>query len=212
MDEAIESVIGEKPVVDAVEEVNNNPTPEEIKPKKERKKRKPMSAEHKAKALEALKKAREASKAKRQKNAYVKRLKKKEEEKAKDDEIKKQILADDDKDKEIAKLKKQLESLTLQDVVKKPTPKQQEPLPTIEEVNEVVPVVPTNKLPTAHPKNIEMRVEEPKEEKPSPPSPVSKPVASEAEEHKIEEKTTKIVRPQRRKPKRYKGMAKYGRR
>jgi lipopolysaccharide export LptBFGC system permease protein LptF len=148
----------------------------------------------------SLAKAREASKAKRQKNAYVKRIKKKEEEKAKDDIIKAQILADNsntDKDKEIAKLKKQLESLTLQDVVKKPKPKVEKPLPTIDELNESEP-------PQQPSKNVEMNIDEVK--------PVNIPEQTEniKENHTItKEKTSQIVKA-RRKPRRFKGMAKYG--
>jgi hypothetical protein len=203
-DNGVENAPAPAPAPAPEPEQNLNPVvPEgEVKPKKPRKKRAPMSAEHKAKCVASLAKAREASKAKRQKNAYVKRIKKKEEEKAKDDIIKAQILADNsntDKDKEIAKLKKQLESLTLQDVVKKPKPKVEKPLPTIDELNESEP-------PQQPSKNVEMNIDEVK--------PVNIPEQTEniKENHTItKEKTSQIVKA-RRKPRRFKGMAKYGRR
>lgn len=184
---------------------NSNPTPQDVKEKKPKKKRAPMSEEHKAKCRESLIKAREASKKKRQKNAYVKKIKKKEEEKAKDDQIKKTIL-NDDKDKEIAMLKKKLESLTLQDVVQKPEPKpkQQEPLPTIDEVDEAP--TPLKDEPPKPPKKVEMKIEEVE----PPVKPI--PVENVNKTHTItREKTSQMVKPKRRKPKRLKGMAKYGR-
>lgn len=187
------------PPVEQKEIINSNPTPEQVaeKPKKTRKPRKPMSDEHKKKCRESLAKAREASKAKRQKNAYIKRLKKKEEEKEKDDQIKQQIL-NDDKDKEIAELKKKLNSLTLQDVVKKPEPK---PLPTIEEVEE-------SKQETEPPKNMKMEIE--KVQPPEEPVVISEPVNDIKQNHNIYKEKTRLD--QKRKFKRRKGMARYGRR
>ncbi len=100
---------------------------EEIAPiKKVKKKRKPMTAEHKAKCMASLKKAREASQLKRGKKAKAKKIMKE-----KDDEevdkildlhIKAKAEKEEAKDKEIAALKKQLNSLTLQDIIPKPPP------------------------------------------------------------------------------------------
>jgi len=108
---------------------------------KVKKPRKPMSAEHKAKALEALKKAREASKLARGKKAQAKKIIKSKKEEETDDIIRKSLLEkttkSDEKDKEIARLKKKLDGLTLQDVI----PKQKkvafkEPLPPIKETDD----------------------------------------------------------------------------
>ena len=120
---------------------------EEEPPKKIKKKRRPMTAEHKAKLVASLAKAREASALKRGKVAKAKKILK-----AQDDEqvdkildahIKNKKEKETLKDKEIAKLKSQLENLTLQDVV----PKKPKVMETIKE--EVVPKpVPVAALPT----------------------------------------------------------------
>ena len=101
-------------------------TPKE-KPKKEKKKRKPLTPEHKAKLLEGLKKAREKSNFMRKKRSEAKKIIKRKENEEVDRILHENLLSkgkkEDDKDKEIARLKKKLESLTLQDVIKKPKPK-----------------------------------------------------------------------------------------
>ncbi len=98
-------------------------TPKE-KPKKEKKKRKPMTPEHKAKLLEGLKKAREKSNLMRKKRSEAKKIIKRKEDEEVERILHENLLSkgkkEDDKDKEIARLKKKLESLTLQDVIKKP--------------------------------------------------------------------------------------------
>ena len=205
----MDEVIDNEPKTTALPVPNENPVvPEgEVKPKKPRKPRKPMSEEHKAKCKESLAKAREASKKKRQKNAYVKKLKKKEDEKEKDDAIKAQILAEDSKDKEIEKLKKKLANLTLQDVLPKPKPKaKEEVLETIEEATEEAEPSPPSPPPKSKPKKkVEMM---PKHEPTIIPEEEQKPNKT----HTItKEKTSQLVKPQRRKKRRVRGMAKYGR-
>lgn len=96
-------------------------------PKKVRKPKKKMSEHHKAKCVESLKKAREASAIKRKEKAEYKKIMKK---KA-DDEMKEIINnsraldkeSNDEKDKIILRLQKQLNNLTLNDVISKPKPK-----------------------------------------------------------------------------------------
>ena len=86
-----------------------------------------MSEHHKAKCVESLKKAREASAIKRKEKAEYKKIMKK---KA-DDEMKEIINnsraldkeSNDEKDKIILRLQKQLNNLTLNDVISKPKPK-----------------------------------------------------------------------------------------
>jgi len=108
---------------------------------KVKKPRKPMSAEHKAKALEALKKAREASKLARGKKAQAKKIIKSKKEEETDDIIRKSLLEkttkSDAKDKEIERLQKKLDGLTLQDVIPKIKKVSfKEPLPKIEETED----------------------------------------------------------------------------
>ncbi len=116
-------------------------TPKE-KPKKEKKKRKPLTPEHKAKLLEGLKKAREKSNLMRKKRSEAKKIIKRKENEEVDRILHENLLSkgkkEDDKDKEIARLKKKLESLTLQDVIKKPKPKKVERIPTPEPVEEII--------------------------------------------------------------------------
>tara|TARA_R110002167_G_scaffold83638_3_gene227049 strand:+ start:1143 stop:1715 length:573 start_codon:yes stop_codon:yes gene_type:complete len=99
-------------------------TEPEVPPKKPRKPKKKMSEHHKAKCVESLKKAREASAIKRKEKAEYKKIMKK---KA-DDDIKEIINnsrakdkeTNDEKDKIILRLQKQLNNLTLNDVISKP--------------------------------------------------------------------------------------------
>ena len=95
---------------------------------KPKRKKKPMTEEHKAKCKESLKRARIASALKRQQKAEYKKIKQKEE----DDEMvatiekarQKQIAANsDEKDKIISRLQKQLDNITLNDVIPKPKKK-----------------------------------------------------------------------------------------
>ena len=94
---------------------------------KVKKPRKPMSAEHKKKVLESLKKAREASKLARGKNSQAKKILKKKKNDETDEIIRRSLLEktvkDNEKDIEIKRLKKQLDNLTLQDVIPKPKKK-----------------------------------------------------------------------------------------
>lgn len=114
-------------------------TPKE-KPKKEKKKRKPMTPEHKAKLLEGLKKAREKSNLMRKKRSEAKKIIKRKENEEVDRILHENLLSkgkkEDDKDKEIERLKKKLESLTLQDVIKKPKKKVRPPTPEPVEISE----------------------------------------------------------------------------
>ena len=118
-----------------IELIEEEITPKE-KPKKEKKKRKPMTPEHKAKLLEGLKKARERSNLMRKKRSEAKKIIKRKEDEEVERILHENLLAkgkkEDDKDKEIARLKKKLESLTLQDVIKKPKKKKVERIPTPE--------------------------------------------------------------------------------
>ena len=105
---------------------------ENITPKKEKKEkkekvkkqRKPMTPEHKAKLLAGLSKARLASNLARAKRKQVKKIQKEQEDAEVDRILRENLLSKskktDDKDKEIERLKKKLENLTLQDVIKKP--------------------------------------------------------------------------------------------
>lgn len=109
---------------------------DEIAPiKKAKKPRKAMTAEHKAKCLASLKKAREASQLKRGKKARAKKIMKQKDDdevdKILDLHIKSKAEKEEAKDKEIAALKKKLNSLTLQDVIPKP-PKIEKPQPVSE--------------------------------------------------------------------------------
>ena len=118
-----------------IELIEEEITPKE-KPKKEKKKRKPMTPEHKAKLLEGLKKARERSNLMRKKRSEAKKIIKRKEDEEVERILHENLLAkgkkEDDKDKEIQRLKKKLESLTLQDVIKKPKKKKVERIPTPE--------------------------------------------------------------------------------
>lgn len=122
---------------------------EEIAPiKKVKKKRKPMTAEHKAKCLAALEKARAASQLKRGKKAKAKKIIKEKDDaevdKILDLHLKDKAEKEGAKDKEIADLKKKLNSLTLQDVIPKPPKKVVivEPEPASEAAVPDVPDVP----------------------------------------------------------------------
>ena len=101
---------------------------EEPPPKPKRKVKRPMSEHHKAKCVESLKKAREASAIKRAKTAEAKRIIKKEEDQKLDDIInnsrQKEKSDNAEKDKIILRLQKQLDNITLNDVIKKPPAKQ----------------------------------------------------------------------------------------
>jgi hypothetical protein len=95
--------------------------------KKVKKKRKPMSAEHKAKLLKNLAAARVQSALKRGKKAKAKKIMKEKDDaevdKILDLHLKEKAEKEGAKDKEIADLKKKLNSLTLQDVIPKPPKK-----------------------------------------------------------------------------------------
>ena len=122
IDPAIKMIV--EPIVESVVEPRVDT---EILPKKVRKPKKKMSEHHKAKCVESLKKAREASAIKRKEKAEYKKIMKK---KA-DDEMKEIINnsraldkdSNDEKDKIILRLQKQLNNLTLNDVISKPKPK-----------------------------------------------------------------------------------------
>lgn len=128
--------------------IENVAESETIKPKSKRK-RKPMSAEHKAKALASLAKAREASKLKRAKKAQAKKFIKAQEDeevdRILDAHIENKKKNETEKDKEIARLKKRLDGLTLQDIIKKPKkapspiPEESEPEPEPEPESEPEP-------------------------------------------------------------------------
>ena len=100
---------------------------EEPPPKPKRKAKKPMSEHHKAKCVASLKKAREASAIKRAKTAEAKRIIKKEEDQKLDDIInnsrQKEKHDNEEKDKIILRLQKQLDNITLNDIIKKPPAK-----------------------------------------------------------------------------------------
>jgi hypothetical protein len=122
-------------------EIIEEEEPPKEKPKKEKKKRKPMTPEHKAKLLEGLKKAREKSNLMRKKRSEAKKIIKQKENEEVDRILHENLLSkgkkEDDKDKEIERLKKKLESLTLQDVIKKPRKKTRPPTPEpIQEIEE----------------------------------------------------------------------------
>jgi len=130
---------------------------EEIAPiKKVKKKRKPMTADHKAKCLAALEKARAASQLKRGKKAKAKKIIKEKDDaevdKILDLHLKEKAEKEGAKDKEIADLKKKLNSLTLQDVIPKPPKKvvivepEPEPAPPVQPVVKVEPLPSTNVL------------------------------------------------------------------
>ena len=130
---------------------------DEIAPiKKVKKKRKPMTAEHKAKCLLALEKARAASQLKRGKKAKAKKIIKEKDDaevdKILDLHLKDKAEKEGAKDKEIADLKKKLNSLTLQDVIPKPPKKvvivepEPEPAPPVQPVVKVEPLPSTNVL------------------------------------------------------------------
>tara|TARA_R110001592_G_scaffold27919_1_gene103373 strand:- start:9113 stop:9703 length:591 start_codon:yes stop_codon:yes gene_type:complete len=141
IDPAIKMIV--EPVVEpVVGHVVEPRVDNEIPPKKPRKPKKKMSEHHKAKCVESLKKAREASAIKRKEKAEYKKIMKK---KA-DDEMKEIINnsraldkeSNDEKDKIILRLQKQLNSLTLNDVISKPKPKKRpvKKMETIIEDNE----------------------------------------------------------------------------
>ena len=121
-------------------EINEEKETPKEKPKKEKKKRKPMTPEHKAKLLEGLKKAREKSNLMRKKRSEAKKIIKRKENEEVDRILHENLLSkgkkEDDKDKEIERLKKKLESLTLQDVIKKPKKKVRPPTPEPVEISE----------------------------------------------------------------------------
>ena len=134
---SIESNPEQSPVENIEIEIVEEKEPPKEKPKKEKKKRKPMTPEHKAKLLEGLKKAREKSNLMRKKRSEAKKITKRKEDEEVDRILHENLLSkgkkEDDKDKEIARLKKKLESLTLQDVIKKPNKKvERVPTPTPE--------------------------------------------------------------------------------
>tara|TARA_R110000764_G_scaffold78240_6_gene156154 strand:- start:297 stop:887 length:591 start_codon:yes stop_codon:yes gene_type:complete len=118
-------------------EINDAPVIETIK--KVKKKRKPMTAEHKAKCLLALEKARAASQLKRGKKAKAKKIMKEKDDaevdKILDLHIKSKAEKEEAKDKEIAALKKKLNSITLQDIIPKP-PRKPAPAPEPEPASE----------------------------------------------------------------------------
>ena len=126
-------------------EINDAEVIETIKPIK--KKRKPMTAEHKAKCMASLAKARAASQLKRGKKAKAKKILKEKDDaevdKILDLHIKSKAEKEQAKDKEIAMLKKKLESLTLQDVIPKPVPKNEsEKVETVEPIEPIEPIEP----------------------------------------------------------------------
>ena len=134
---SIESNPEQSPAENIEIEIVEEKEPPKEKPKKEKKKRKPMTPEHKAKLLEGLKKAREKSNLMRKKRSEAKKITKRKEDEEVDRILHENLLSkgkkEDDKDKEIARLKKKLESLTLQDVIKKPNKKvERVPTPTPE--------------------------------------------------------------------------------
>jgi hypothetical protein len=134
---SIESIPSKSPAENIEIEIVEEKEPPKEKPKKEKKKRKPMTPEHKAKLLEGLKKAREKSNLMRKKRSEAKKITKRKEDEEVDRILHENLLSkgkkEDDKDKEIARLKKKLESLTLQDVIKKPIKKvERVPTPTPE--------------------------------------------------------------------------------
>jgi len=137
MTEEIEEIIPDQPADDNIEiEIKEEKEAPKEKPKKEKKKRKPMSPEHKAKLLEGLKKAREKSNLMRKKRSEAKKIIKRKEDEEVDRILHENLLSkgkkEDDKDKEIERLKKKLENLTLQDIIKKPKKKKVERIPTPE--------------------------------------------------------------------------------
>jgi len=111
-------------------------------PKKPRKPKKKMSEHHKAKCVESLKKAREASAIKRKEKAEYKKIMKKKEQDEITDVINTSRAKDkersDEKDAIILRLKKQLDNLTLNDVVAKPKRKMKK-METIIELSDIVP-------------------------------------------------------------------------
>ena len=140
---SIESIPEEVPAENIEIEIKEEELTPKPKPKKEKKKRKPMTPEHKAKLVEGLKKARERSNFLRKKRAEAKKILKRKEDEEVDRIIQENLLEksrkSDEKDKEIERLKKKLESLTLQDVIKKPKKKKVERPPTPEpEIEEEV--------------------------------------------------------------------------
>ena len=127
--------------------------------KKVKKKRKPMSAEHKAKLLKNLAAARVQSALKRGKKAKAKKIIKEKDDaevdKILDLHLKEKAEKESAKDKEIADLKKKLNSLTLQDVIPKPPkkkvvivePEPDVPAPTEDDIGTaVMPVQPVVKV------------------------------------------------------------------
>ena len=134
---SLESVSGENIEMEIKEEEITPKKEKKEKKPKEKKPRKPMTPEHKAKLLAGLQKARAASNLARAKRSQVKKIQKEKEEEEVDRILRENLLAKskktDDKDKEIERLKKKLESLTLQDVIKKPPKKIRQRPPTPEE-------------------------------------------------------------------------------
>lgn len=134
---SLESVSGENIEIEIIEEEITPKKEKKEKKPKEKKPRKPMTPEHKAKLLAGLQKARMASNLARAKRSQVKKIQKEKEAEEVDRILRENLLAKskktDDKDKEIERLKKKLESLTLQDVIKKPPKKIRQRPPTPEE-------------------------------------------------------------------------------
>ena len=132
-DEENNSTSESEPAENIEIEIIEEEEPPKEKPKKEKKKRKPMTPEHKAKLLEGLKKAREKSNLMRKKRSEAKKIIKRKENEEVDRILHENLLSkgkkEDDKDKEIARLKKKLENLTLQDVIKKPKKNKRPPTP-----------------------------------------------------------------------------------
>lgn len=122
----VEKIIDTETDTDIV--ASGEPPTERATPKPKRKAKKPMSEHHKAKCVASLKKAREASAIKRAKTAEAKRIIKKEEADKLDSIInnsrEKERSDNAEKDKIILRLQKQLDNITLNDVIKKPPAKQ----------------------------------------------------------------------------------------
>jgi len=156
------SLIPEPEPTENVEiEIIEEEEPPKEKPKKEKKKRKPMTPEHKAKLLEGLKKAREKSNLMRKKRSEAKKIIKQKENEEVDRILHENLLSkgkkEDDKDKEIERLKKKLESLTLQDVIKKPRKKTRPPTPEpIQEIEEELEEEPENNLSSSSKTSLEI--------------------------------------------------------
>ena len=130
MADVLELNIEEPDILSGTERIIDTDT-EEPTPKPKRKAKKPMSEHHKAKCIASLKKAREASAIKRAKTAEAKRIIKKEESDKLDSIInnsrQKEKHDNEEKDKIILRLQKQLDNITLNDIIKKPKPTVKKP-------------------------------------------------------------------------------------